>query len=78
MLAPMAGVTNAAYRQLCREQGAGLYVCEMITARAIVERNEKTLHMMSFDDDESPRAMQLYGVDPVNLGEAVRIVAGKV
>ncbi|GAA3030072.1 tRNA dihydrouridine synthase DusB [Gordonia defluvii] len=75
----MAGVTNRAYRRLCREFGSAdaIYVCEMITARAIVERNEKTLHMMSFDDDESPRSMQLYGVDPVNLGEAVRIVAGE-
>ncbi|WP_161927587.1 tRNA dihydrouridine synthase DusB [Gordonia crocea] len=79
VLAPMAGVTNRAYRRLCREFGSrdAIYVCEMITARAIVERNEKTLHMMSFDDDESPRSMQLYGVDPVNLGEAVRIVAGE-
>ena len=75
----MAGVTNRAYRRLCREFGSpdAIYVCEMITARAIVERNEKTLHMMAFDDDESPRSMQLYGVDPVNLGEAVRIVAGE-
>ncbi len=75
----MAGVTNRAYRRLCREFGSpdAVYVCEMITARAIVERNEKTLHMMAFDDDESPRSMQLYGVDPVNLGEAVRIVAGE-
>ncbi|MFT4200054.1 tRNA dihydrouridine synthase DusB [Gordonia sp. (in: high G+C Gram-positive bacteria)] len=79
VLAPMAGVTNRAYRRLCREFGSdtAIYVCEMITARAIVERNEKTLRMMSFDDDESPRSMQLYGVDPVNLGEAVRIVAGE-
>ncbi|MFT3899129.1 MAG: tRNA dihydrouridine synthase DusB [Gordonia sp. (in: high G+C Gram-positive bacteria)] len=79
VLAPMAGVTNRAYRRLCREFGSStsIYVCEMITARAIVERNPKTLSMISFDDDESPRSMQLYGVDPVNLGEAVRIVAGE-
>jgi tRNA-dihydrouridine synthase len=43
VLAPMAGITNAAYRRLCREQGAGLYVCEMITSRGIVERDETTL-----------------------------------
>lgn len=75
----MAGVTNRAYRRLCREFGSSsaIYVCEMITARAIVERNEKTMAMMAFDDDESPRSMQLYGVDPKNLGEAVRIVAGE-
>ena len=46
VLAPMAGVTNAAFRQLCREQGAGLYVCEMITSRGIVERDAKTLSML--------------------------------
>ncbi|MFF0546160.1 tRNA dihydrouridine synthase DusB [Nocardia thailandica] len=79
VLAPMAGITNLAFRKLCREFGSStsIYVCEMITARAIVERNEKTLHMMSFDADEHPRSMQLYGVDPATLGEAVRIVAGE-
>ncbi|GAB16693.1 putative tRNA-dihydrouridine synthase [Gordonia effusa NBRC 100432] len=75
----MAGVTNRAFRRLCREYGSrdAIYVCEMITARAVVERNDKTLHMMSFDDDESPRSMQLYGVDPKTLGEAVRIIVGE-
>jgi len=79
VLAPMAGITNVAFRTLCREFGSStaIYVCEMITARAIVERNEKTLHMMAFGPDESPRSMQLYGVDPKTLGEAVRIVVGE-
>ncbi|MFR9750813.1 tRNA dihydrouridine synthase DusB [Nocardia sp. 004] len=79
VLAPMAGITNLAFRKLCREFGSptSIYVCEMITARAVVERNEKTLHMMSFDADEHPRSMQLYGVDPATLGEAVRIIAGE-
>ncbi len=79
VLAPMAGITNLAFRKLCREFGSptSIYVCEMITARAVVERNEKTLHMMSFDADEHPRSMQLYGVDPDTLGEAVRIIAGE-
>ncbi|MFI9506053.1 tRNA dihydrouridine synthase DusB [Nocardia sp. NPDC052566] len=79
VLAPMAGITNRAFRKLCREFGSStsIYVCEMITARAVVERNEKTLHMMSFDDDELPRSMQLYGVDPATLGEAVRIIVGE-
>ncbi|PSK30931.1 tRNA dihydrouridine synthase DusB [Nocardia seriolae] len=79
VLAPMAGITNVAFRTLCREFGSAtsLYVCEMITARAIVERNEKTLNMMAFGPDESPRSMQLYGVDPKTLGEAVRIVVGE-
>nr|WP_280365205.1 tRNA dihydrouridine synthase DusB [Nocardia wallacei] len=79
VLAPMAGITNLAFRKLCREFGSptAIYVCEMITARAVVERNEKTFHMMAFDEDEYPRSMQLYGVDPATLGEAVRIIVGE-
>ncbi len=74
VLAPMAGVTNRAFRRLCREQGAGLYVSEMVTSRALVERHEATLDMVRFDPDESPRSVQLYGVDPHIVGEAVRMV----
>jgi nifR3 family TIM-barrel protein len=74
VLAPMAGITNAPFRRLCRGFGAGLYVSEMITARALVERNEKTLRLAEFDPDESPRSMQLYGVDPHYVGEAVRLL----
>ena len=64
VLAPMAGITNPAYRQLCLEQGAGLYVCEMITSRGIVERNPKTFDMLAFAPGETVRSVQLYGVDP--------------
>ncbi|MFP4073664.1 MAG: tRNA dihydrouridine synthase DusB [Actinomycetota bacterium] len=71
VLAPMAGVTNAPFRRLCREFGAGLYVSEMIGARGLVEGNEKTLAMAAFDSDEVPRSIQLYGTDPASLGEAV-------
>ncbi len=67
----MAGVTNAPFRRLCREFGAGLYVSEMIGARGLVERNEKTLALAQFADDEIPRSIQLYGTDPGALGEAV-------
>ena len=70
VLAPMAGITNAAYRQLCREQGAGLYVCEMITSRGIVERIPKTFDMLRFDAGETVRSVQLYGVDPPVLAKA--------
>ncbi len=76
VLAPMAGVTNRAFRRLCREMGAGLYVSEMITARALVEGNARTLDMVAFDPDESPRSVQVYGVDPRVVGEAVRILVG--
>ncbi len=82
ILAPMAGVTNMPFRVLCREieqelvgSVSGLYVCEMITARALVEGNEKTLHMTTFAPEESPRSMQLYTVDPKYTYEAVRRIA---
>ena len=52
VLAPMAGVTNVAFRRICRTFGAGLYVSEMITARALVEGNAKTLGMAAFGPDE--------------------------
>ncbi|MER7589418.1 tRNA dihydrouridine synthase DusB [Micromonospora sp. NPDC127501] len=74
VLAPMAGITNIGFRRLCREQGGGIYVCEMITTRALVERNPKTLRMIAFGDDEKPRSLQLYGTDPEITAAAVRIV----
>ena len=74
VLAPMAGVTNAAYRTLCREQGAGVYVCEMITSRGLVERDETTLAMLVFDPGETVRSVQLYGVDPSYMARAATIL----
>ena len=76
VLAPMAGVTNAAFRQLCAEQGAGLYVCEMITSRGIVEGDRTSLQMLTFAANESIRSVQLYGIDPRYIGEAVSILCG--
>jgi nifR3 family TIM-barrel protein len=77
VLAPMAGVTNAAYRRLCREQGAGLYVCEMITSRGVVERDATTMSMLVFDDLEDVRSVQLYGTDPVYVGKATEILCAE-
>jgi nifR3 family TIM-barrel protein len=74
VLAPMAGITNPGFRRLCREQGAGFYVCEMITSRGLVEKNPLTFRMIAFDPDEQPRSMQLYGVDPAAMGQAVRMI----
>lgn len=74
VLAPMAGITNVAFRRLCREYGAGLYVCEMITSRALIERDTTTMHMISFDPSERPRSLQLYGVDPETMRRAVRMI----
>ncbi len=77
VLAPMAGVTNLAFRQLCAEQGAGLYVCEMITSRGIVERIPKTFDMLRFAPTERVRSVQLYGVDAPVMAEAARILCGE-
>ncbi len=117
VLAPMAGITNAAYRQLCREQlesrpavlrrsertrfssvsddevgglqrdsrerseqldnCAGLYVCEMITSRGLVERDRKTLSMLQFDPGEGVRSVQLYGVDPAIMAQATEILCNE-
>jgi nifR3 family TIM-barrel protein len=77
VLAPMAGVTNPPFRTLCRRFGAGLYVSEMITARALVEGNRKTLLMASFGAEETTRSLQLYGVDPRYVGEAVSLLVGE-
>ena len=67
VLAPMAGVTNAPFRTLCRRFGAGLYVNQMITARALVEGHRKSLELAAFAPDESPRSIQLYGTDPYSI-----------
>jgi nifR3 family TIM-barrel protein len=84
VLAPMAGVTNVAFRTLCRELEqakagtvSGLYVCEMVTARALVERHPATLHMTTFSPDESPRSLQLYTVDPATTYAAAKMIAGE-
>ena len=77
VLAPMAGVTNYPFRALCRRFGAGLYISEMITARPLVEGREKTLKLADFGPDESPRSLQIYGVDPRYVGEAVRRLVGE-
>jgi nifR3 family TIM-barrel protein len=112
VLAPMAGITNRAFRRLAREQarrvvrtgagdvqplpsevrcarppaaaeqpgapsspvGVGIYVTEMVTSRALLERNAETLAMVAMDPDETPRSVQLYGVDPRVMGDAVRLL----
>ncbi|MFH0248833.1 tRNA dihydrouridine synthase DusB [Streptomyces chitinivorans] len=77
VLAPMAGITNAPFRTLCREYsgGRGLFVSEMITTRALVERDAKTMRLVHFAETEKPRSIQLYGVDPATVGKAVRMIA---
>ena len=73
----MAGITNAAFRRLCREQGAGLFVSEMVTARALIERREETFRLIKPGVGETPRSIQLYAVDPVVLGKAVDLLGSE-
>jgi len=89
VLAPMAGVTNRAFRRLCREHGdaglgqcgatgaTSLYVSEMVTSRALVERTSRSMQLIEHDPDESLRSIQLYGVDPATVGAAVRMLVSE-
>lgn len=72
VLAPMAGITNTAFRRLCREYGAGLYVSEMITSRALVEKTPASLRLIKHHESETTRSIQLYGVDPKTVSEAIK------
>jgi nifR3 family TIM-barrel protein len=86
VLAPMAGITNRAFRKLCREYGTeglaaggasgatSLYVSEMITSRALVERTPESMRLIEHDPQENPRSIQLYGVDPATVAAAVRML----
>ena len=78
VLAPMAGVTNAPFRSLCRRFAPGLvYVNEMVMATPVVHGNPKTHRMISFGPDEHPRSLQLYGSDPEMMGRAVHLLCAE-
>jgi nifR3 family TIM-barrel protein len=77
ILAPMAGVTNAPFRTLCRKFGAGLYVSEMITARGLLEGHSKTERLSGFAEGESPRSIQLYGTEPESIANATTMLVGE-
>lgn len=77
VLAPMAGITNTAFRRLCREFGGGLYVSEMVTSRALVERTEESMRLIGHHESEEIRSVQLYGVDPKTIGEAVTMLVAE-
>jgi len=77
VLAPMAGITNTAFRRLCREYGAGLYVSEMITSRALVERTPESMRLIRHHESETTRSIQLYGVDPKTVREAVTMLVAE-
>jgi nifR3 family TIM-barrel protein len=76
VLAPMAGVTNAAFRSLCRRHGGGLYVSEMVGARGLLEGNRTSLLKASFAPHEHPRSIQLYAVEPGETAAAVELLVG--
>ena len=73
----MAGITNSAFRTLCREQGAGLFVSEMVTARALIERHPETMRLITPGVGETPRSVQLYAVDPTVVGKAIEILGAE-
>jgi len=77
VLAPMAGITNTAFRRLCREYGGGLYVSEMVTSRALVERTEESMRLIGHHETEDIRSVQLYGVDPKTIAEAVTMLVAE-
>ena len=77
VLAPMAGVTNAAFRSLCRRHGGGLYVSEMVGARGLLEGNRTSLLKASFASDEDPRSIQLYAVEPGEAAAATELLVGQ-
>jgi nifR3 family TIM-barrel protein len=77
VLAPMAGITNTAFRRLCREFGGGLFVSEMVTSRALVERNEESLRLVGHHPSEETRSVQLYGVDPKTIADAVTLLVAE-
>ena len=77
VLAPMAGITNTAFRRLCREFGGGLYVSEMVTSRALVERTEESLRLVGHHESEDIRSVQLYGVDPKTIADAVTMLVAE-
>jgi nifR3 family TIM-barrel protein len=77
VLAPMAGITNTAFRRLCREYGAGLYVSEMITSRALVERTPESMRLIKHHESETTRSIQLYGVDPKTVAEAITMLVAE-
>ncbi len=77
VLAPMAGVTDAPFRRLCASFGGGLFVNQMVTARALLEGHPGSWELTRFHPDEPVRSLQLYGTDPAVLGDAVRMLVDR-
>ena len=73
-VAPMAGISNAAFRTMVKQQGAGLVVCEMISDQGIHFRNKKTLEMLHIKDEEWPLSVQIFGGHAESLAEAAHFI----
>ena len=76
-LAPMAGISDLPYRVICRKFGCGLTVSEMVSAKGLLYKNEKTFAMLQIDQAERPTAIQLFGSIPAELAEAATIVEAR-
>ena len=74
VLAPMAGICNEAFRTICKEMGAGLVVCEMVSDKAISYQNAKTLNMTRVGNNEHPISMQIFGGDIETLVNAAKFI----
>ena len=74
-LAPMAGVTDLAFRTVCREQGAALTYTEMVSAKALCYQDKKSRQLLKIAHDEHPVAAQIFGSDPVCMAEAAVMAA---
>lgn len=74
ILAPMAGVTDLAFRTVCRDWGAALTVTEMVSAKALCYRDRKTQSLLQLGPEETPVSVQLFGSDPAVMAEAAQRV----
>ncbi|HPQ53524.1 MAG TPA: tRNA-dihydrouridine synthase family protein, partial [Spirochaetota bacterium] len=73
-LAPLAGLTDSPFRRIARQHGASLVFTELISVEGIVRDNRKTMELLKFCEDERPLGMQIFGSNPVRMGEAAKIV----
>ena len=75
VLAPLAGVTDHAFRTLCREQGASMAVTEMVSARGLAEGSERSSEYLDFDEHEHPISVQVFGSEPEILADGAQVIA---
>ncbi len=77
LLAPMAGITDLPFRKLCKENGAGLVETEMVSSRAIVYKDDKTLKMINTENEKRPVSMQIFGNEPDIMAESAKFLNDK-